>query len=134
MTAPASVDAYLAGLPDDQRAALQRLREQILAIVPQAQEVISYGMPGYRVDGHVVAGFAAFRHHLSYFPHSGTVLTELADQVADYTQTKGSLHFSAQKGLPTSLVRALIRARLAASARPAPPPAARRRGGRSSTQ
>ncbi len=118
MTAkPTSIDAYLDTLDADDRRALQRLREQILSVIPQAQEVISYGMPGFRVDGEVVAGFAAFSKHLSYLPHSGAVLDELGDAIAGYTCTKGSLHFSAQEGLPTTLVRRLIRARLAQSPR-----------------
>jgi len=107
------VDAYLAALPDDQRVALQRLRVTILSIIPNAEEVMSYGMPGYRIDGEVVAGYAAFRHHLSYFPHSGSVLAECSDDVADYEQTKSSLHFSARQPLPKTLVRKLIRARRA---------------------
>ena len=107
------VDAYLAALPDDQRVALQRLRVTILSIIPNAEEVMSYGMPGYRIDGEVVAGYAAFRHHLSYFPHSGSVLAECSDDVADYEQTKSSLHFSAAQPLPKTLVRKLIRARRA---------------------
>ena len=107
------VDAYLAALPDDQRVALQRLRVTILSIIPDAEEVMSYGMPGYRIDGEVVAGYAAFRHHLSYFPHSGSVLAECSDDVADYEQTKSSLHFSAAQPLPKTWVRKLIRARRA---------------------
>lgn len=111
------VDDYLQALPDDQRAALQHLRETILSIIPDAQEVMSYGMPGYRIDSQVVAGFAAFRHHLSYFPHSGSVLAEMADDVADYAQTKGSLHFTVERPLPTALVRRLIRTRRAQTPR-----------------
>ena len=107
------VDDYLAALPDDQRVALQRLRVTILSIIPDAEEVMSYGMPGYRIDGEVVAGYAAFRHHLSYFPHSGSVLAECSDDVAEYEQTKSSLHFSAAQPLPKTLVRKLIRARRA---------------------
>jgi uncharacterized protein YdhG (YjbR/CyaY superfamily) len=107
------VDDYLAALSDEQRVALQHLRETIRSIIPDAQEVMSYGMPGFRIDGEVVAGYAAFRHHLSYFPHSGSVLTECIDDVASYKQTKSSLHFSAAQPLPTALVRNLIRARRA---------------------
>ena len=107
------VDDYLAALPDEQRVALQHLRETIRSIIPDAQEVMSYGMPGFRIDGEVVAGYAAFRHHLSYFPHSGSVLAECSDDVASYKQTKSSLHFSAATPLPKALVRKLIRARRA---------------------
>jgi uncharacterized protein YdhG (YjbR/CyaY superfamily) len=111
------VDDYLAALPHEQRTALQKLRETILSIIPDADEVMSYGMPGYRIDGEVVAGYAAFRQHLSYFPHSGSVLAELADDVADYKQTKSSLHFSTASPLPKAMVRKLIRVRRAQTPR-----------------
>ena len=105
------IDKYLKRFPDEQRESLQYLRETILSIVPQAKETLSYGMPAFEIDGKVVAGFDGFRKHCSYFPHSGSVLAELSDQVKAYEQTKSSLHFSAKIGLPTELVRQLIRTR-----------------------
>jgi uncharacterized protein YdhG (YjbR/CyaY superfamily) len=77
--AAADIDAYLADLDEPQRTTLQELRKDILEIVPNAQECISYGMPAFRVEGKVVAGFAAFKNHLSYLPHSGSVLLALAE-------------------------------------------------------
>jgi len=74
--------------------------------------VISYGLPAFRVRGKTVAGFAAFENHLSYLPFSGTVLAQLADELEGYTMTKSSLHFSADRPLPKSLVRKLIAVRL----------------------
>jgi hypothetical protein len=113
VTPVSEVDDYLAALPDDQRLVLQKLRMTILSIIPDSTELMSYGMPGYRIDGEVVAGYAAFRHHLSYFPHSGSVLAELAEDLAEYEQTKSSLHFTPATPLPKALVRKLIRARRA---------------------
>jgi uncharacterized protein YdhG (YjbR/CyaY superfamily) len=78
----------------------------------RAEEGISYGMPAFRLDGKVIAGFAAFKNHLSYLPHSGAVLAELADDVADYVTSKGALQFSIDKPLPKTLVKKLIAARL----------------------
>ena len=68
------VDAYLAGLEEPKRSTLEALRRSIRAVVPDAEECISYGMPAFRVGGKVVAGFAAFKNHLAYLPHSGEVL------------------------------------------------------------
>ena len=106
------IDEYLAGLEEPQRATLQKLRETIRGIVPQAEECISYGMPGFRLEGRVIAGFAAFKDHLSYLPHSGSVLGELADDLAAYRSTPGSLHFTVDRPLPKALVKKLIAVRL----------------------
>ena len=70
-------------------------------------------MPAFRRSGKVVAGFAAFRNHLSYVPHSGSVLPALAQQLAGYDQTKGSLHFAADTPLPRRLVKELLAVRSA---------------------
>lgn len=106
------IDGYLAGLDEPSRAALERLRQTILGIIPDAEQCISYRIPAFRVDGQVVAGFAAFVKHLSYFPFSGSVLGQLADDVAGYGGTKSSLHFPVDRPLPEALVRKLIDVRL----------------------
>jgi uncharacterized protein YdhG (YjbR/CyaY superfamily) len=75
--------------------------------------VISYRVPAFRVGGGTVAGFAAFKDHLSYLPFSGSVLRQLADELNDYTMTKSSLHFPVDRPLPRSLVQNLVAVRLA---------------------
>lgn len=110
---PTPIDAYLAGVPADRRAALQRLRRTIRAIVPSAEECISYGIPAFRADGKVFAGFAATAKGCSYFPFSGSTLGDLKAELEGYGGTKSSLHFSAEDGLPVALVRKLVRARRA---------------------
>jgi len=110
---PSPIDAYLATVPDDRRAALERLRRAIHAAAPGAEECLSYRMPAFRVDGVVVAGFLATAKGCSYFPFSGNVLATLAEEVSGYDGTPGSLHFSPSKGLPAGLVRKLVRARRA---------------------
>jgi uncharacterized protein YdhG (YjbR/CyaY superfamily) len=106
------IDAYLEGLDEPKRSTLQQLRETILEVVPDAEQGISYGLPAFRVHGKVVAGFAAFKNHLSYLPHSGSVLPALGDEVAGYGGTKGSLHFPIDRPLPKPLVEKLITIRL----------------------
>lgn len=110
--ASTEIDAYLARLAQPERDTLSKLRADIAALLPEAEECISYGMPAFKVQGRVVAGFAAFKHHLSYLPHSGSVLPILADDLADYTMTKCSLHFPLDQPLPRTLVRKLINTRL----------------------
>ncbi len=107
-----NVDSYLRDLEEPKRGTLQVLRHTILEIVPDAEEVISYRVPAFRVRGTTVAGFAAFQNHLSYLPFSGSVLSHLADDLEGYTMTKGALHFPIDRPLPKSLVEKLIAARL----------------------
>ena len=106
------IDNYLEGIEEPKRATLEALRRSILEVVPDAEQCISYGMPAFKVDGNVVAGFAAFKNHLSYLPHSGRVLATLADDVAGYESTKGSLHFPVDKPLPKRLVKKLVTTRM----------------------
>jgi uncharacterized protein YdhG (YjbR/CyaY superfamily) len=106
------IDRYLMQLEEPKRTTLQKLREAILRAAPDAEECISYGLPAFRVNGKVIAGFAAFKNHLSYLPHSGSVLDALSDQLAGYTMTKGSLHFPADQPLSDRLVKKLVTVRL----------------------
>jgi uncharacterized protein YdhG (YjbR/CyaY superfamily) len=106
------IDDYLAKVEAPKRATLQKLRQTIRDILPDAEEVISYGMPGFRLNGQMIVGFAAFKNHLAYLPHSGSVFTALRDDLAGYTYTDGSLHFPIDKPLPKTLVKKLIAVRL----------------------
>jgi uncharacterized protein YdhG (YjbR/CyaY superfamily) len=108
-----TIDAYLAAVRSDRRRLLQDLRRAIRRAVPAAEECISYGMPAFRVEGGIVAGFAATKDGCSYYPFSGQTLSELASEVAAYEGTKSSLHFSVERPLPVTLLRQLVRARLA---------------------
>jgi uncharacterized protein YdhG (YjbR/CyaY superfamily) len=110
--AVADIDTYLADLDEPKRIRLQQLRQDILEVVPNAEECISYGMPAFKVGGKTVAGFAAFKNHLSYLPHSGSVLPALAADTAAYESTKGSLHFAVDQSLPKDLVSKLVTTRL----------------------
>lgn len=116
-TAPADTDAYLAALDPARRAPLQALRETIRAVVPEAEETISYGVPGYRLDGEMVAGFAAASRHVGYYPHSGRVLDSIASANPELLEglawSKGTLRLPIGRPVPRALVEALIAARLA---------------------
>jgi uncharacterized protein YdhG (YjbR/CyaY superfamily) len=106
------IDEYLRAIDEPKRATLQALRRTILEIVPEAEQVISYRVPAFRVQGKVVAGFAAFKDHLSYLPFSGSVLGQLGDELRGYTMTKSALHFPVDRPLPRTLVKKLIAVRL----------------------
>jgi uncharacterized protein YdhG (YjbR/CyaY superfamily) len=106
------VTEYLEGIEEPKRSTLETLRQTILEVVPDAEQVISYRIPAFRLDGRTIAGFAAFRTHLSYLPFSGSVLPTLADELEGYTRTKSALHFPIDRPLPKTLVKKLIVARL----------------------
>lgn len=110
---PETIDAYLATVSAERRAALEKLRKTILSILPDAEECISYSMPAFRHDGRVVAGFLATSKGCSYFPFSGTTLATLAADVKAYDRTKSALHFDPKHPLPVALVRKLLKARIA---------------------
>ena len=106
------IDEYLAQVDQPKRSTLQVLRESIQRIIPEAEQCISYGLPAFRLQGKVVAGFGAFKNHLAYLPHSGSVFPELRDELGSYVITSGSLHFPVDNSLPESLVKKLIDVRL----------------------
>ncbi len=107
------IDEYLAHLEEPKRSTLQSLRRTILEVVPEAEEGISYGVPAFRMGGKVIAGFAAFKNHLSYLPHSGSVFPALQDEVAHYKTSTGALQFPTDSPLPKPLVERLVAVRIA---------------------
>ena len=109
----AEIDEYLADLEEPKRSTLQRLRQTILEVVPEAEEGISYRVPAFRLEDKVIAGFAAFKNHLSYLPHSGSVFPELEDDVAPYKTSSGALQFPIDAPLPKPLVKRLVSVRIA---------------------
>lgn len=107
------VEDYLAALEEPKRSTLSELRLRIRALVPEAEEGISYGIPCFRLRGRVFAGYAAFSRHCSYLPHSGSVLGELGEELAGYSMTRSALHFPVDQPLPVEILRRLIEVRLA---------------------
>ena len=106
------IDQYLDALEEPKRTALARLRQTILDILPEAEQGISYGVPAFKVAGKTIAGFAAFKSHLSYLPHSGSVFPQLTDELRGYSTSSGALRFGIDQPLPVPLVEKLIAVRL----------------------
>lgn len=112
-TKPHTIDEYLTGLSPANRAALQKLRRAVHAAAPGAQECISYGMPAFRLNGKLIAGFKAAANHCSFHPMSGDTVATLEADLARYDTSRGTVQFSARAGLPAALVRKLVKARIA---------------------
>src|SRR5688572_25653430 len=92
-----TVDAYMAGLPEDRRAAMEDLRRTIRAAAPAATEAISYNMPAFRLDGRFFVSYEAFKRHYSLFPWTDEMVDELGDEVRPYAVGKGTLRFPADQ-------------------------------------
>jgi uncharacterized protein YdhG (YjbR/CyaY superfamily) len=110
---PHAIDEYLASLSPDVRAALQKVRRAVHAAAPGAVECISYGMPAFRLDGKLIAGFKAAANHCSFYPMGGKTVATLKADLAGYETSRGTIRFSARTGLPAPLVRKLVKARIA---------------------
>lgn len=108
------VDDYIAALDPQRQETLNQLRADILSVIPDAEQGISYGCPVFTVGGKNVAGFSSAKDHLSYLPHSGTVLMDMDPRaLRSYSWSKGALQFAPHERLPILLVTLLVRARLA---------------------
>ena len=112
-TKPNTVDEYLAGLSPANRTALQKVRRAVHAAAPEAEECISYGMPAFRLNGKLIAGFKAAANHCSFYPMSGDTVATLEADLAGYETSRGTIRFTARDGLPDALVRKLVKARSA---------------------
>lgn len=110
---PADVETYLDRLPDVKRAALERLRRDVLAAAPGAEDVIAWSMPSFRLDGRLLVCYAAARNHCSLYPMSAAVMADFADVLARYDTSKGTIRFAIDKPLPATLVKRIVRARVA---------------------
>jgi uncharacterized protein YdhG (YjbR/CyaY superfamily) len=111
-SSPDDVERYLAALPDGQRAALERLRVTIRAAAPESTEVISYQLPTFKLGRPLVA-YGAAKNHCSFYVMSPEVMEAHRDELARYDTSKGTVRFQPKKPLPATLVRKLVRARIA---------------------
>ena len=112
MAAPASVEEYLAALPEESRAALEWLRQTIRAAAPEATETISYQMPAFKDHGRMLVYYAAFKSHCSLFPASMKVIEALGEDLEPYRAGRGTIRFPAGTPIPEALVDKLVKARI----------------------
>lgn len=108
----AEVDQYLKGLPEAAVFSIQALRKQVLGLVHSGEEGISYAMPCVKLNGKAIAGYAAFKKHIGYFPHSGNIVPQLSSELAERKHTTGGFQFGLGEVLPDDLVAKLVGLRL----------------------
>ena len=109
---PKTINAYLARIDRDKRAALQKLRKDIRAAAPRAEECISYQMPAFRLDGKMLVWFGAAANHCSFFP--GATVSAFKKDLKAYKTSKGTIRFDPAYPLPSTLVRKIVKARIKA--------------------
>ena len=109
-----TVDEYLAALSTDKRAALERLRKTIRAAAPRAEECISYQLPAFRLDGRMLVWFGAATNHCSFYP--GGIVEDYKKELENFATSKGTIRFQPDHPLPATLVRKLVKARIAKNA------------------
>ena len=110
---PKTIDEYLAGVNADQRATLEKVRQTIRAAAPEAEECISYGLAAFRLNGRPLVAFGAWANHCAFYPMSSITVEAFQDQLQGFETSKGTIRFTTDKPLPTSLVRKLVKARIA---------------------
>ena len=108
---PKTHDDYLAAVTEDKRGALQELRTAIKMAAPKAEECISYQVPAFRLNGKFLVAYAAATNHCAFYP--GSTVKALKNELKSYDTSKGTIRFSADKPLPSALVRKLVRLRIA---------------------
>jgi uncharacterized protein YdhG (YjbR/CyaY superfamily) len=109
---PTNIDEYLARVSNPQRTALEKLHRDILAVAPSAEEYISYGIPSYRVGSKLLVSFGAAKKHCAFYPGAHPIRVH-ADELKGYDLAKGTIRFSADKPMPSALVKKLVKTRLA---------------------
>jgi uncharacterized protein YdhG (YjbR/CyaY superfamily) len=112
MAKHASVDDYMATLPEDRRAVMEQLRATVRAAAPDATEVISYNMPALKLNGRFLVSYEAFKHHYSIFPWTNEMVANLGDDVKPYAAGKGTLRFSAAEPISMDLVTRIVEFRV----------------------
>jgi uncharacterized protein YdhG (YjbR/CyaY superfamily) len=117
MPAGATVDEYLDGVPEPQRAALEDLRRIMLAAAPGATELINYGVPMLKLGGRNLVSFGAGKHHCSFYVQSPAVMDAYAAELREFTTSKGTVQFTADRPIPPELVTKLVKARIAENER-----------------
>jgi uncharacterized protein YdhG (YjbR/CyaY superfamily) len=108
-----TVDEYIAALPPDRRGPMEQLRLTIRAAAPDATEVITYKMPGFKRNGRFLVSYDAFKRHYSLFPSSDPIVDALGDRVRPFLAGKGTIRFPADKPLPLDLITEIVKIRVA---------------------
>jgi uncharacterized protein YdhG (YjbR/CyaY superfamily) len=110
MKKPANIDEYISGFPEEAQEKLQLIRSAVKQIVPDATEVISYGMPAFKLNGMLV-WFAAYKNHIGFYPKSSGIKA-FEKELSVYKGAKGSVQFPLDRPLPLELITQIVKFRV----------------------
>ncbi|HTB32980.1 MAG TPA: DUF1801 domain-containing protein [Bacteroidia bacterium] len=111
MKKPKSVDEYISGFPEETRELLEKVRAAIQDVAPEAEEVISYMMPGYKLNGSLV-WFAGFKNHIGFYPRGSSAIIAFEKELAGYKTSKGAVQFPMDKPMPIALIKKMVKYRV----------------------
>jgi len=112
MKKPKSVDEYISGFPEEDQKLLEQVRSTIQEVAPKAEEVISYMMPGYKLNGMLV-WFAGFKNHIGFYPRGSSAIKAFKKELAGYKTSKGAIQFPKDEPLPILLIKKMVKFRVA---------------------
>jgi uncharacterized protein YdhG (YjbR/CyaY superfamily) len=105
------IDTYISMQSENIQPALEKLRQTIKAVAPEAEEVISYGMPSFKWNGMLV-GFAAAKNHFGFYPWNGSTVDQFKDELKAFKTSKGAIQFPIDKPLPFALIKKIVKSRM----------------------
>ncbi len=105
------IDSYISIVPEKMRPLLIKLRQTIRKAAPEAEELISYGMPAFKYHG-ILVYFAGFKNHCSFFPGNASLIKEMKDELKGFKTSKGTIQFTLENPLPASLVTKMVKQRM----------------------
>ena len=111
MKKPKSVDEYISWFPEETQILLEQMRATIRSVAPEAEEVISYMMPGFKLNGMLV-WFAGFKNHIGFYPRGSSAIIAFEKELANYKTSKGAIQFPKDKPLPIALIKRMVEFRV----------------------
>lgn len=111
MKKPKSVDEYISGFSKEDQKLLEQIREAIKDASPKAEEVISYSMPGYKLNG-LLVWFAGFKNHIGFYPRGSSAIVAFKKDLAGYKTSKGAIQFPKDEPLPIVLIKKIVKYRV----------------------
>lgn len=109
---PKDISASIEAAPKEAQTKLAQIREIIKSLAPKAEEVIYYGMPAFKMNGKYLFCFASFKHHIGFYPVSGTFFSAYKKDLEDYVTSKGAVQFPMGKPLPVALIKKLVKGKI----------------------
>lgn len=112
-TKPKTIDEYLALASPEQRAVLEKLRKAVHTAAPGAEEYIGYGLAGFKFNGRPLVYFGTWEKHCALYAASPAIQKKFQKELEGFEQSKGTIRFTPEKPLPVTVVKALVKARIA---------------------